>query len=268
MERHGRPLHRGLAGQARGHCHGEAPRRPRAAHLRGRLGRAAARRGRLPREVRPQRDLRPVPAPSPPQEPPLENPTVTPIPGDLCYFTFAGTELGTTSYGYDREVRTRRTTVVDLALFYERNNLLLNGDVGWVPGIVWGTGGRGPGRDGRGLQRPVAGRGRWGRRSASAGRRRSAAPPGAGGAGMLGRPRLVQRVRRPQHQRVRVPRRRPAARPTGSPSSSTPTGTVAAGCCVRLKGYVNGVHPVQRRCPEPAGHLHPRLERRDRQRRA
>jgi hypothetical protein len=27
---------------------------------------------------------------------------------------------------------------VDLALFYERNNLLLNGDVGWVPGTVWG----------------------------------------------------------------------------------------------------------------------------------
>ncbi|MEU2713397.1 DUF3830 family protein [Streptomyces sp. NPDC007205] len=70
-------------------------------------------------------------------EPPLENPTVTPIPGDLCYFTFAGAELGTTAYGYDREVRPG-TTVVDLALFYERNNLLLNGDVGWVPGIVWG----------------------------------------------------------------------------------------------------------------------------------
>ncbi|MFJ9863256.1 DUF3830 family protein [Streptomyces sp. NPDC101165] len=70
-------------------------------------------------------------------EPPLENPTVTPIPGDLCYFSFAGTELGTKAYGYDREVRPN-TTVVDLALFYERNNLLLNGDVGWVPGIVWG----------------------------------------------------------------------------------------------------------------------------------
>ncbi|QJT01935.1 DUF3830 family protein [Streptomyces asoensis] len=70
-------------------------------------------------------------------EPPLENPTVTPIPGDLCYFSFAGTELGTGAYGYDREVRPD-TTVVDLALFYERNNLLLNGDVGWVPGIVWG----------------------------------------------------------------------------------------------------------------------------------
>ncbi|MDX2781712.1 DUF3830 family protein, partial [Streptomyces caniscabiei] len=71
------------------------------------------------------------------REPPLENPTVTPIPGDLCYFSFAGTELATSAYGYDREVRPD-TTLVDLALFYERNNLLLNGDVGWVPGIVWG----------------------------------------------------------------------------------------------------------------------------------
>jgi hypothetical protein len=41
-------------------------------------------------------------------EPPLENPTVTPIPGDLCYFAFAGTELGTKAYGYDREVRPAR----------------------------------------------------------------------------------------------------------------------------------------------------------------
>ncbi len=70
-------------------------------------------------------------------EPPLENPTVTPIPGDLCYFAFAGAELGTKAYGYDREVRAG-TTLVDLALFYERNNLLLNADVGWVPGTVWG----------------------------------------------------------------------------------------------------------------------------------
>ncbi|MCG7205901.1 MULTISPECIES: DUF3830 family protein [Streptomyces] len=70
-------------------------------------------------------------------EPPLENPTVTPVPGDLCYFSFAGTELATRAYGYDREVRPG-TTLVDLAVFYERNNLLLNGDVGWVPGIVWG----------------------------------------------------------------------------------------------------------------------------------
>ncbi|MFE3857375.1 DUF3830 family protein [Streptomyces griseorubiginosus] len=76
-------------------------------------------------------------APFAENEPPLENPTVTPIPGDLCYFSFAGTQLGTTSHGYDREVRPD-ATVVDLALFYERNNILLNGDVGWVPGTVWG----------------------------------------------------------------------------------------------------------------------------------
>ncbi len=75
-----------------------------------------------------------------PQEPPLENPTVTPIPGDLCYFTFTGTQLGTASYGYESGAGHQgRATVVDLALFYERNNLLINGDTGWVPGIVWGT---------------------------------------------------------------------------------------------------------------------------------
>ncbi|MFJ3099962.1 DUF3830 family protein [Streptomyces sp. NPDC086835] len=73
------------------------------------------------------------------QEPPLENPTVTPIPGDLCYFTFTDMQLGTDSYGYESAAAHRgRATVVDLALFYERNNLLLNGDTGWVPGIVWG----------------------------------------------------------------------------------------------------------------------------------
>ncbi|TLS44772.1 DUF3830 family protein [Streptomyces montanus] len=74
-----------------------------------------------------------------PAEPPLENPTVTPIPGDLCYFSFSGTQLGTQSYGYsDTSGVQAGTPVIDLALFYERNNLLLNGDVGWVPGIVWG----------------------------------------------------------------------------------------------------------------------------------
>jgi Protein of unknown function (DUF3830) len=75
-----------------------------------------------------------------PVEPPLENPTITPIPGDLCYFTFSDTQLGTSSYGYgdEAEHQARRQTV-DLALFYERNNLLINGDQGWVPGIVWGA---------------------------------------------------------------------------------------------------------------------------------
>jgi hypothetical protein len=74
-----------------------------------------------------------------PAEPPLENPTVTPIPGDLCYFSFSGTQLGTQAYGYGGASGVQAgTPVIDLALFYERNNLLLNGDVGWVPGSVWG----------------------------------------------------------------------------------------------------------------------------------
>ena len=82
-----------------------------------------------------------------PEEPPLENPTITPIPGDLCYFTFTEHAVGhrvVRIRGRRRATgkpgRTRdRSTVVDLALFYERNNLLINGDAGWVPGIVWGT---------------------------------------------------------------------------------------------------------------------------------
>jgi hypothetical protein len=75
-----------------------------------------------------------------PEEPPLENPTITPIPGDLCYFSFTDTQLGTASYGYEQQAKHQgQQRVVDLALFYERNNLLINGDAGWVPGIVWGA---------------------------------------------------------------------------------------------------------------------------------
>lgn len=67
----------------------------------------------------------------------LENPTVTPIPGDVVYFSFAAGML-------DREFRQDKGVdqvpdVVDLAIFYGRNNLLLNGDVGWVPGNVYAT---------------------------------------------------------------------------------------------------------------------------------
>jgi hypothetical protein len=68
-------------------------------------------------------------------EPGLENPTVTPIPGDVVYFSFAAGML-------DRAFKEEKGIdelpgVVDLAIFYGRNNLLLNGDVGWVPGNVW-----------------------------------------------------------------------------------------------------------------------------------
>ena len=66
-----------------------------------------------------------------------ENTTVTPIPGDLCYFDFSGGVLDTAfkaDQGIDQEAGG-----IDLAVFYGRNNLLINGDVGWVPGNVFGT---------------------------------------------------------------------------------------------------------------------------------
>jgi len=67
-----------------------------------------------------------------------ENTTITPIPGDVCAFWFTGQELGSASHGYSAERRpVQDTSVVDLALFYQRNNLLLNPDVGWVPGNVF-----------------------------------------------------------------------------------------------------------------------------------
>lgn len=70
-------------------------------------------------------------------EPGLENPTVTPIPGDVVYFSFSGGML-------DRRFKEEKGLaalpgVIDLAIFYGRNNLLLNGDVGWVPGNVYAT---------------------------------------------------------------------------------------------------------------------------------
>jgi uncharacterized protein DUF3830 len=67
----------------------------------------------------------------------LENPTVTPIPGDVMYFSFTGGML-------DRRFKEEKgiaalPSVIDLAIFYGRNNLLLNGDIGWVPGNVYAT---------------------------------------------------------------------------------------------------------------------------------
>lgn len=74
------------------------------------------------------------------QDPGAENTTVTPIPGDLCWFTFSGDDLGNPAYGYETEQEHRaQGAIVDLALFYGRNNLLVNGDQGWVPGNVFGT---------------------------------------------------------------------------------------------------------------------------------
>ena len=73
-------------------------------------------------------------------EPGPENPTVTPIPGDVCYFTFQPWQIGNPAYGYETDSEaTRGTPVVDLAIFYGRNNLLINGDQGWIPGNVFAT---------------------------------------------------------------------------------------------------------------------------------
>ncbi len=73
-------------------------------------------------------------------DPGKENITITPIPGDLCWFSFDADDLGNPAYGYEEtQEQTRLSQIVDLALFYGRNNLLINGDQGWVPGNVFGT---------------------------------------------------------------------------------------------------------------------------------
>jgi hypothetical protein len=73
-------------------------------------------------------------------DPGKENITITPIPGDLCWFSFDADDLGNPAYGYEAEhEQARLSRIVDLALFYGRNNLLINGDQGWVPGNVFGT---------------------------------------------------------------------------------------------------------------------------------
>ena len=73
-------------------------------------------------------------------EPGRENPTITPIPGDLVYFGFEPWQLSAGTHGYSAaETAAGHAPMVDLALFYERNNLLLNPDFGFVPGNVYGT---------------------------------------------------------------------------------------------------------------------------------
>ena len=59
---------------------------------------------------------------------------------DLCWFSFTGEALGNPAYGYESESEHQgQSAVVDLAVFYGRNNLLINGDQGWVPGTVFGS---------------------------------------------------------------------------------------------------------------------------------
>ena len=67
----------------------------------------------------------------------LENPTVTPIPGDVVFFSFAAGQLDR-NFKEEKGIHTL-PGVIDLAIFYGRNNILLNGDIGWVPGNVYAT---------------------------------------------------------------------------------------------------------------------------------
>jgi hypothetical protein len=79
-------------------------------------------------------------APFAAEEPGLENPTITPIPGDVLYFHMSGWQLSSTSHGYTAGGGpTQPAEMVDLAFFYARNNLLLNPDYGFVPGSVFAT---------------------------------------------------------------------------------------------------------------------------------
>jgi hypothetical protein len=70
-------------------------------------------------------------------EPPLEWPTVTPIAGDVCYWALPASSFAD-SYRQDRGT-TDVDHVVQLSIFYERNNLLLNPDFGFVPNTVFAT---------------------------------------------------------------------------------------------------------------------------------
>ncbi len=67
----------------------------------------------------------------------MENTTITPIPGDVCFFDFDG-EVLDQKFKEEKGID-KLPGVVDLAVFYGRNNLLLNGDIGFVPGNVFAT---------------------------------------------------------------------------------------------------------------------------------
>lgn len=69
---------------------------------------------------------------------PLENQSIAPAMGDVMLFDFTPEEMGNPAYTYaDDSVQMGGGGATDLAIFYGPNNLLLNGDVGWVRGSVF-----------------------------------------------------------------------------------------------------------------------------------
>ena len=71
------------------------------------------------------------------RDPRAENPTITPIPGDVCYFRHPAGIVP--RYRRIAEGLEQTDTVVSVALFYARNNLLLSPDIGFMPGNVVAT---------------------------------------------------------------------------------------------------------------------------------
>jgi len=70
------------------------------------------------------------------REPGNENRTICPIPGDVMYFYLPpGTRLPLAA----RQLAKRGRGLVDLAVFYDRNNLLLSPSEGLTPGNVFAT---------------------------------------------------------------------------------------------------------------------------------
>ena len=70
------------------------------------------------------------------REPGHENRTITPIPGDVMYF-YLPPEVRLPPQALS--LRKPGLGVVDLAIFYDRNNLLLSPVDGFTPGNVFGT---------------------------------------------------------------------------------------------------------------------------------
>lgn len=66
-----------------------------------------------------------------------ENTTVMPIPGDVAYFHFPSEELGPGQL--EEAGLAGSSSVVNLAVFYGRNNLLLYPATGFVPARVFAT---------------------------------------------------------------------------------------------------------------------------------
>ena len=65
----------------------------------------------------------------------LENPTILPIPGDVMYFYFAP---GVVKLPHVRQIADQQG-LVDLALFYGRDNFLFSPTIGPVPGNRFAT---------------------------------------------------------------------------------------------------------------------------------